>query len=83
MKVLLVVNIKKYIKYLNMIKSFMNLPQELSTNNVQNVNIGFKNHKDVIIWLADVNFNFVIHVEKTITAATVIKSNLLKEHRLH
>lgn len=48
------------------INNFINLFKVLNLSSVQNVNFGLKRMKAVIIWLVDVNFNFVIVVDKII-----------------
>jgi hypothetical protein len=49
-----------------MMKPLWNLSKVKNLSNVQNVNFGYRKMKDVIIWLANVNSNFVTNVEEYI-----------------
>ena len=53
------------------------MQKELNINNALNVNFGFQKIKDVIIWLADVNFNFAINVVVYIINANVKKKKII------
>lgn len=57
--------------YHNKINNSLNLLKELSLNNVKNVNFGFKEIKDEIIWHEDENTSFDMFEEDHILNANV------------